>query len=120
MASSLAKRLTYRITAVVLVMMAVIAGFTYFTVKKYMLQEAQERYEGVLLRDHEESRRRLLECVHLATSHTGGYWHESGGISPDAHPRFLSHLIPTIRQELHNPYPITGACDVTPKSWTIN
>lgn len=40
MASSLAKRLTYRITAVVLVMMAVIAGFTYFTVKKYMLQEA--------------------------------------------------------------------------------
>ena len=42
MASSLAKRLTYRITAVVLVMMAVIAGFTYFTVKKYMLQEAQD------------------------------------------------------------------------------
>ena len=59
MASSLAKRLTYRITAVVLVMMAIIAGFTYFTVKKYMLQEAQERYEGVLLRDHEEFRRRL-------------------------------------------------------------
>ena len=59
MASSLAKRLTYRITAVVLVMMAVIACFTYFTVKKYTLQEAQERYEGVLLRDHEEFRRRL-------------------------------------------------------------
>ena len=91
MASSLAKRLTYRITAVVLVMMAVIAGFTYFTVKKYMLQEAQERYEGVLQRDHEESRRRLLECTYLATSHTGGYWHESGGISPDAHPRFVTY-----------------------------
>ena len=74
MASSLAKRLTYRITAVVLVMMAVIAGFTYFTVKKYMLQEAQERYEGVLLRDHEEF-----------------HWHESGGISPDAHPRFVTY-----------------------------
>ncbi len=66
MAYSLAKRLTYRIMAVVLVMMAIIAGFTYFTVKSYMLQEAQERYEGVLLRDHEEFRRRL-ETVTVAT-----------------------------------------------------
>ena len=69
MASSLAKRLTYRITAVVLVMMAIIAGFTYFTVRRYMLQEAQERYEGVLQRDHEEFRRRLSNVKVATESH---------------------------------------------------
>ena len=49
--------------AVVLVMMAVITGFVYFTVRTYMLTEAQERYEGALLRDHEEFRRRLSDVM---------------------------------------------------------
>ena len=60
---SLTKRLTYRIMAVVLVMMAVITGIVHFTVRSYMLQEAQERYEGILLRDHEEFRRRLSDVM---------------------------------------------------------
>ena len=57
--NSLAKRLTYRIMAVVLVMMAIITILTYYSVRSYMLEEAQERYQGVLQRDHEEFRRRL-------------------------------------------------------------
>ena len=59
MMNSLAKRLTYRIMAVVLVMMAIITILTYYSVRSYMLEEAQERYQGVLQRDHEEFRRRL-------------------------------------------------------------
>lgn len=61
--SSLAKQLTFRIMAVVLVMMAAITGCVYFTVRAYMLTEAQERYEGALLRDHEEFRRRLSDVM---------------------------------------------------------
>ena len=61
MASPLAKRLTYRIMAVVLVMMAIITGIVYFSVREYMLEEAQERYLGILLRAHEEFRRRMSE-----------------------------------------------------------
>lgn len=61
--SSLAKQLTFRIMAVVLVMMAVITYCVYFTVRAYMLTEAQERYEGALLRDHEEFRRRLSDVM---------------------------------------------------------
>ena len=41
--NSLAKRLTYRIMAVVLVMMAIISIVTYYSVRSYMLEEAQER-----------------------------------------------------------------------------
>jgi sigma-B regulation protein RsbU (phosphoserine phosphatase) len=61
--SSLAKQLTFRIMAVVLVMMAVITCRVYFTVRAYMLTEAQECYEGALLRDHEEFRRRLSDVM---------------------------------------------------------
>ena len=66
MVNSLAKRLTYRIMAVVLVMMAVITGIVYFSVRQYMSDEAQERYEGISLRDQEELRRRL-DVVRVAT-----------------------------------------------------
>ena len=47
--------------AVVLVMMAVITGIVYFSVREYMLEEAQERYRGILLRTNEEFRRRLSD-----------------------------------------------------------
>ena len=69
MTNSLGKRLTYRIMAVVLVMMAVIAGIVYYMVREYMLEEAQERYEGVLLRDHEEFRRRLSDVMVATNNH---------------------------------------------------
>ena len=66
MQSSLSKRLTYRIMAVVLVMMVVIAGVVYFTVKEYMLDEAKERYKNMLLNSHEELRRHLSD-VYVAS-----------------------------------------------------
>ena len=65
MQSSLSVRLTYRIMAVVLVMMVVIAGVVYFTVREYMLDEAEERYLGFLLENHQEIRRKLSD-VHVA------------------------------------------------------
>ena len=66
MQSSLSKRLTYRIMAVVLVMMAVIAGVVYNMVKEYMLDEAKERYKNMLLSSHEELRRHLSD-VYVAS-----------------------------------------------------
>ena len=65
MQKSLSARLTYRIMAVVLVMMVVIAGVVNFTVRKYMLDEAEERYLGFLLENHQEIRRKLSD-VHVA------------------------------------------------------
>jgi len=65
MKDSLSARLTYRIMAVVLVMMATITGVVYFTVRKYMLDEAKERYLGFLLENHQEIRRKLSD-VHVA------------------------------------------------------
>ncbi len=65
MKDSLSARLTYRIMAVVLVMMVVIAGVVNFTVRKYMLDEAEERYLGFLLENHQEIRRKLSD-VHVA------------------------------------------------------
>ena len=65
MRNTLSARLTYRIMAVVLVMMAVIAGVVYFTVREYMLDEAEERYLGFLLENHQEIRRKLSD-VHVA------------------------------------------------------
>ena len=59
MQSSLSARLTYRIMAVVLVMMAIITGVVYFTVRQYMLDEAEQRYLGFLLENHQEIRRKL-------------------------------------------------------------
>ena len=49
--------------AVVLVMMVIITGIVYSQVRKYMFGEAEERYEGVLQRDHEEFRRRLSDVM---------------------------------------------------------
>ena len=65
MQKSLSARLTYRIMAVVLVMMVAITGVVYFTVRKYMLDEAKERYLGFLLENHQEIRRKLSD-VHVA------------------------------------------------------
>lgn len=65
MKDSLSARLTYRIMAVVLVMMAIIAGVVYFTIRRYMLDEAEERYLGFLLENHQEIRRKLSD-VHVA------------------------------------------------------
>lgn len=65
MKRSLSARLTYRIMAVVLVMMAVIAGVVYFTVREYMHDEAKERYLNILLENHQEMRRWLSD-VHVA------------------------------------------------------
>ena len=65
MQKSLSARLTYRIMAVVLVMMVVIAGVVNFTVRKYMLDEAEERYLGFLLENHQEICRKLSD-VHVA------------------------------------------------------
>ena len=48
---------------VVLVMMVIITGIVYFSVRNYMVDEAEERYEGVLQRDHEEFRRRLSDVM---------------------------------------------------------
>ena len=56
---SLSARLTYRIMAVVLVMMAIIAGVVYVTVRDYMHEEAKGRYLNILLENHQELRRRL-------------------------------------------------------------
>ena len=61
MANSLSTRLTYRIMAVVLAMVAIIAGLVYFTVRKYMLIEASERYLSILLENQQELRRRLSD-----------------------------------------------------------
>ena len=61
MANSLSTRLTYRIMAVVLVMMTIIAGLVYYTVRKYMINEAKERYLNILLENQQELRRRLSD-----------------------------------------------------------
>ena len=66
MQSSLSARLTYRIMAVVLAMMMVIAGVVYYTVREYMLNEAKERYKNMLLNSHEELRRHLSD-VYVAS-----------------------------------------------------
>lgn len=58
---SLSKSLTYRIMAVVLVMMAIITGVVFFAVRAYMLNEAQDRYLGLLLENHQEMRRKLSD-----------------------------------------------------------
>ena len=65
MAKPLSARLTYRIMAVVLAMMVVITAVVRYFVKEYMLEEAQERYLGMLLENHQEMRRWLSE-VHVA------------------------------------------------------
>ncbi|MBR3067851.1 MAG: hypothetical protein IKH22_02270 [Prevotella sp.] len=66
MANSLAKRLTFRIMAVVVAMIAVISCIVYFSVREYMLDEAQGRYMGILMKLQGELRRRLSD-VYVAT-----------------------------------------------------
>jgi len=61
--NSLSTRLTYRIMAVVLVMMAVIATVVYVMVREYMLDEAKERYQNMLLNTHEELHRHLSNVM---------------------------------------------------------
>jgi len=65
MRSSLSARLTYRIMAVVLVMMVVIAGVVYYKVREYMLDEAQDRHLSILLEHYHDMRRKLSE-VYMA------------------------------------------------------
>lgn len=66
MQNSLSARLTYRIMAVVLVMMAIITGVVYFTVRESMLVEAQGRYLNVL-RKIQGEQRRITTLVDMAT-----------------------------------------------------
>ena len=65
MQRSLSTRLVSRIMAVVLVMITIIASVVYYAVKEYMLDEARERYLGVLLENHQEMRRWLAD-IHVA------------------------------------------------------
>ena len=64
---SISKRLTLRIMMVVLAMMAVIAGVVYFTVSEYMDDEAEMRFQIVMMRAHREIQRRLSD-VYVATN----------------------------------------------------
>ena len=66
MQSALSKRLTYRIMAVVLAMMAVIATVVYYTVRESMLVEAQGRYLNIL-RKIQGEQRRITTMVDMAT-----------------------------------------------------
>jgi len=66
MKDSLSARLTYRIMAVVLVMMAIIAGVVYYTVRESMLVEAQGRYLNVL-RKIQGEQRRITTMVDMGT-----------------------------------------------------
>ena len=93
MQSSLSKRLTYRIMAVILVMMAVIAGVVYNMVKEYMLDEAKERYKNMLLSSHEELRRHLSD-VYVA-SKNNMHDIERDIDNPD---RMFSHMERIVRQ----------------------
>ncbi len=64
---SFSQRLTQRIMMVVLAMMAVIAGVVYFTVSEYMDDEAEMRFQIVVMRAHREIQRRLSD-VYVATN----------------------------------------------------
>jgi sigma-B regulation protein RsbU (phosphoserine phosphatase) len=84
--------------AVVLVMMAVITGLVYFMVRNYMLEEAQERYEGVLKKNQEEFRRRLSDIYVAAKNSVHDI--ERDIDNPDAmyeHMHRIVSLNPTVR-----------------------
>ena len=123
MMNSLAKRLTFRIMAVVMVMMVAIAGFVYYSVRKYMLEEAQERYLSILLRTHEGFRRRLsdvrvaarnsvhdierdIEHPDMMIDHMERIVHLNNGVKssailfkPDYYPGKKGHFIPMVRRD---------------------
>ena len=79
--------------AVVLVMMAIIAGVVYNMVKEYMLDEAKERYKNMLLSSHEELRRHLSD-VYVA-SKNNMHDIERDIDNPD---RMFSHMERIVRQ----------------------
>ena len=84
--------------AVVLLMMAVITGLVYFTVRNYMLEEAQERYEGILKKNKEEFRRRLSDVYVAAKNNIHDI--ERDIDNPDAmydHMNRIVSLNPTVR-----------------------
>ena len=84
---SLSRSLTYRIMTVVLVMIVVIIGIVYFHVRDYMVHEAEERYEGVLQRDHEEFLRRLSDVMVAAKNN-----HEAIEREVDSPEEVMHHL----------------------------
>ncbi len=94
---SLSKSLTYRIMAVVLVMIAVITNIINVHVGNYMADEAQERYERVLQRDHEEFRRRLSDVMVAIKNNLEDV--ENGVDNPDKVMRHMNRVLqvnPTI------------------------
>lgn len=91
--SSLAKRLTFRIMAVVFVMMAVVAATVFFTVRTYMRDEAKERYLGLLLENHQEVRRRLAEVSVAVDNNAHDF--ERDIDHPD---RLYDHLVRIVKQ----------------------
>ena len=58
---TISKRLTLRIMMVVLATMAVIASVVYFTVGKYMEDEAMQRFQIVVMREYREIQRKLSD-----------------------------------------------------------
>ena len=64
---SFSQRLTLRIMMVVLAMMSAIAGVVYFAVGEYMDDEAEMRFQIVVMRAHREIQRRLSD-VYVATN----------------------------------------------------
>lgn len=84
--------------AVVLVMMSVITSLVYFTVRNYMLEEAQERYEGILKKNREEFKRRLSDVYVAAKNNVHDI--ERDIDSPEAmydHLHRIVSLNPTVR-----------------------
>ena len=66
---SLATKLTYRIMAVVFVMMTVITVIINILIYQSMGEEAEERYQGVLLKTYGDLRRSLSD-VYIATTNS--------------------------------------------------
>jgi anti-sigma regulatory factor (Ser/Thr protein kinase) len=93
MLKSLSARLTFRIMAVVLVMMVVIAGVVNYTVREYMLDEAKERYLGFLLENRQEIRRRLSDVYVAAENNVDDI--ERDIDNPD---RMFDHMERIVRQ----------------------
>jgi tRNA A58 N-methylase Trm61 len=100
MKNSLSSRLIYRIMAVVMAMMAIITGVVYVTVREYMLDEAKQRYESVLLDYHEELRRHLADIYIAAQNNVHDIEHDID------HPeRMTEHMVRILKKNpghLHN------------------
>ena len=93
MKNSLSSRLIYRIMAVVMAMMAIITGVVYVTVREYMLDEAKQRYESVLLDYHEELRRHLADIYIAAQNNVHDIEHDID------HPeRMTEHMVRILKK----------------------